>query len=47
MPVTQNHEPIRSRYADVDGIRTHYLDAGDGPPVVLLHSGEFGASAII
>jgi pimeloyl-ACP methyl ester carboxylesterase len=34
-----------SRYVDVGGIRTHYLDAGDGPPVVLLHSGEFGASA--
>ncbi len=43
--MTGNHEPIRSRYADVGGIRTHYLDAGDGPPVVLLHSGEFGASA--
>jgi pimeloyl-ACP methyl ester carboxylesterase len=34
-----------SRYVDVGGIRTHYLDAGDGPPVILLHSGEFGASA--
>jgi 2-hydroxymuconate-semialdehyde hydrolase len=34
------------RYADVGGIRTHYLEAGDGPrTVVLLHSGEFGASA--
>jgi pimeloyl-ACP methyl ester carboxylesterase len=38
-------EPVRSRYIDVGGIRTHYLDAGDGPPLVLLHSGEFGASA--
>jgi pimeloyl-ACP methyl ester carboxylesterase len=35
-----------SRFVDVNGIRTHYLDAGDGPgTVVLLHSGEFGASA--
>lgn len=34
-----------SRYVEVDGVRTHYLDAGEGPPVVLLHSGEFGASA--
>ncbi|WP_158703311.1 alpha/beta fold hydrolase [Pseudonocardia dioxanivorans] len=34
------------RYADVGGIRTHYLEAGDGPrTVVMLHSGEFGASA--
>ncbi len=38
---------IRSRYVDVDGIRTHYLDAGDGPTVVLLHSGEFGGASEI
>lgn len=36
----------RSRFVDVGGIRTHYLEAGEGPrTVVLLHSGEFGASA--
>jgi pimeloyl-ACP methyl ester carboxylesterase len=29
----------------VDGLTTGYLDAGDGDPVVLLHGGEFGASA--
>jgi 2-hydroxymuconate-semialdehyde hydrolase len=34
-----------SRYVYVGGIKTHYLDAGDGPVVVLLHSGEFGSSA--
>jgi 2-hydroxymuconate-semialdehyde hydrolase len=34
------------RFVDVGGIRTHYLEAGDGErTVVLLHSGEFGASA--
>ena len=43
--MSSDHEPVRSRYLDVGGIRTHYLDAGDGPPVVLLHSGEFGGSA--
>jgi 2-hydroxymuconate-semialdehyde hydrolase len=43
--VQRDHEPVRSRYLDVGGIRTHYLDAGDGPVVVLLHSGEFGGSA--
>ncbi|AFM18415.1 putative hydrolase or acyltransferase of alpha/beta superfamily [Mycolicibacterium chubuense NBB4] len=31
----------------VDGLRTTYLEAGQGDPVVLLHGGEFGASAAI
>jgi pimeloyl-ACP methyl ester carboxylesterase len=35
----------RSRFVEVDGIRTHYLEAGEGPTVVLLHSGEFGGCA--
>jgi pimeloyl-ACP methyl ester carboxylesterase len=38
---------VHSRYISVDGIRTHYLEAGDGRPVVLLHSGEFGGCAEI
>jgi 2-hydroxymuconate-semialdehyde hydrolase len=29
----------------VDGLTTSYLEAGKGDPVVLLHGGEFGASA--
>ncbi|OBG74374.1 MULTISPECIES: alpha/beta fold hydrolase [unclassified Mycobacterium] len=29
----------------VDGLRTSYLEAGHGDPVVLLHGGEFGAGA--
>jgi 2-hydroxymuconate-semialdehyde hydrolase len=29
----------------VDGLTTSYLEAGSGDPVVLLHGGEFGASA--
>ncbi|MQA16675.1 MAG: alpha/beta fold hydrolase [Pseudonocardiaceae bacterium] len=35
----------RSRFVVVDGIRTHYLEAGEGRPVVLLHAGEFGGGA--
>jgi pimeloyl-ACP methyl ester carboxylesterase len=34
-----------SRRILVDGMRTHYLEAGQGFPVVLLHSGEFGGCA--
>jgi 2-hydroxymuconate-semialdehyde hydrolase len=34
-----------SNRIEVDGIDTHYLDEGRGDPVVLLHSGEYGASA--
>jgi pimeloyl-ACP methyl ester carboxylesterase len=36
---------IESRFILVDGMRTHYLEAGHGFPVVLLHSGEFGGCA--
>ncbi len=43
---------VRSRFVQVDGIRTHYLeavpsdrDASDLERVVLVHSGEFGARA--
>jgi 2-hydroxymuconate-semialdehyde hydrolase len=36
---------VHSRYIDIEGIRTHYLEGGDGPTVILLHSGEFGAAA--
>lgn len=35
----------QDRYLTVDGIRTHYLEAGEGRPVVLLHAGEFGGAA--
>jgi pimeloyl-ACP methyl ester carboxylesterase len=36
---------MRSLFLNVDGIRTHYLEAGRGMEVVMLHSGEFGGSA--
>ena len=36
---------VASRTVEVDGLPTAYLEAGQGDPVVLLHGGEFGASA--
>ena len=38
---------LASRFVLADGIRTHYLEGGSGPPLVLLHSGEFGGCAEI
>lgn len=40
-------EKVRSNFVSVDGIRTHYLEAGEGPDLLLLHSGEFGGCAEI
>jgi 2-hydroxy-6-oxo-6-(2'-aminophenyl)hexa-2,4-dienoate hydrolase len=34
-----------SRFVDAGGIRTHYLEAGSGEPLVLLHGGGSGADA--
>ncbi len=38
-PITSSagHEPWTHRYARVDGVRLHYVEAGQGPLVVLLH----------
>jgi len=35
----------RSRFIEIDGIRTQLSRSGRGPAVVLLHSGEFGGCA--
>ena len=29
--------PFESRYADLDGVKMHYLDVGEGQPFLLLH----------
>jgi pimeloyl-ACP methyl ester carboxylesterase len=36
---------VHARYLSINGIRTHYLEAGRGEPIVLLHSGEYGGRA--
>ena len=37
----------RSMTTVVDGVRTHFIEAGRGEPLVLIHGGEFGACAEI
>jgi pimeloyl-ACP methyl ester carboxylesterase len=36
-PTSKSTQAVQSRFASVDGIRLHYLIAGKGEPVVLLH----------
>src|SRR6201986_548983 len=44
--------PARGRFLEVSGVRLHYLERGEGPPVVLLHGNgataeEFEAAGLI
>src|SRR5918999_1390154 len=36
---------VASRFVMAGGVRTHYLEAGQGQPLVLVHSAEFGGRA--
>lgn len=36
-PVPSSLYPFEGRFFDVGGARLHYLDEGDGPPVVMVH----------
>ncbi|MFI5720316.1 alpha/beta fold hydrolase [Nocardia sp. NPDC051750] len=47
MPDRHGMSGFEHRTIQVDGLHTHFLEAGAGEPVVLLHGGEFGASAEI
>lgn len=33
----ERRNPATGRFIDVDGVRLHYIDCGEGPPLVLLH----------
>jgi haloalkane dehalogenase len=35
--VSEELYPFESHYADVDGARVHYIDEGNGPPLLLMH----------
>lgn len=35
---------VRGDAASVYGVRTHYVEAGEGPPVILIHGGGVGGS---
>lgn len=41
----ENIEGAQSQFIDVNGISTHYYEAGSGDPLVLLHGGGAGADA--
>jgi pimeloyl-ACP methyl ester carboxylesterase len=34
---SERRHPPRGRFVTVEGVRLHYLEAGTGPPVILLH----------
>lgn len=39
----ERRHPPRGRFIEVDGVRLHYTDRGDGPPVVLVHGNVVSA----
>lgn len=48
---TERHYPPLGRFLEVDGIRLHFVEAGVGPPIVLLHGAnttlrDFAASIL-
>jgi 2-hydroxy-6-oxo-6-(2'-aminophenyl)hexa-2,4-dienoate hydrolase len=42
---TIESEGAHSRYIEADGIRTHYVEMGEGPPLILVHGGGPGADS--
>jgi len=40
----ENESLYEKKYIDVDGIKTCYIEAGEGEPLVLIHGGGAGAN---
>jgi 2-hydroxymuconate-semialdehyde hydrolase len=40
-------ETWTDRYVEVDGVSTHYIEAGDGDPVVLVHGGGMASCGAV
>ena len=36
-------DQFQSKFVDSDGIKTHYVEMGDGDPLILVHGGGAGA----
>src|SRR3989442_9020001 len=43
--MTESDRPETGSYVDAGGIKTNYLEAGQGPPVVLVHGSGPGVTA--
>lgn len=41
----ESAKDVTSRFVDVGGLKTHYLEAGKGPVLVLVHGGGAGADS--
>jgi hypothetical protein len=49
---TEKANPPQGRFVEVDGVRLHYVERGEGQPLVLLHGNgtmiqDFGVSGLI
>lgn len=44
-PIARPSAVFESKFIEAGGLRTHYLEAGAGPPLVLIHGGGAGADA--
>jgi 4,5:9,10-diseco-3-hydroxy-5,9,17-trioxoandrosta-1(10),2-diene-4-oate hydrolase len=42
---TELKSKVEDRYVTVDGLRTRYIEAGQGPAVIFLHGASLGSSA--